>query len=177
MSCLIDTETPGGEANCTMTGLYPGQFRKLASEKREQMDLGADCAGLCSVAQSCPTLPPMACSPPVSSTHGILQARILQWVAMPSSRDLPDPEIEPGSSAWQADSLPLSPRGSPELNINCASNRQGLMLLRPPMTDLKMTSELTALFLHGAPSFFLPMGGEPTLRQMSTPPPPPAAGI
>ena len=29
---------------------------------------------------------PMDCSPPGSSVHGILQARILAWVAMPSSR-------------------------------------------------------------------------------------------
>ena len=37
--------------------------------------------------QSCPTLcDPMDCNPPVSSDHGILQARILEWVAMPSSR-------------------------------------------------------------------------------------------
>ena len=39
------------------------------------------------VAQSCPTLcDPMACSPPGSSIHGILQARIQEWVAIPSSR-------------------------------------------------------------------------------------------
>ena len=37
--------------------------------------------------QSCPTLwNPMDCSLPDSSVHGILQARILKWVAMPSSR-------------------------------------------------------------------------------------------
>ena len=37
--------------------------------------------------QSCPTLcDPMDCSPPDSSVHGILQARILEWVAMPFSR-------------------------------------------------------------------------------------------
>ena len=37
--------------------------------------------------RSCPTLcDSMACSPPGSSVHGILQARTLQWVAMPSSR-------------------------------------------------------------------------------------------
>ena len=36
------------------------------------------------VAQSCPTLSdPMDCSQPGSSVHGILQARILEWVAMP----------------------------------------------------------------------------------------------
>ena len=32
---------------------------------------------------------------PGSSVHGIRQARILKWVAMSSSRDLPDPRIEP----------------------------------------------------------------------------------
>ena len=37
--------------------------------------------------QLCLTLcDPMDCSPPVFSVHGIFQARILQWVAMPSSR-------------------------------------------------------------------------------------------
>ena len=37
--------------------------------------------------QLCPTLnDPMDCSLPGSSVHGILQARILEWVAMPSSR-------------------------------------------------------------------------------------------
>ena len=40
-----------------------------------------------SVAQSWPTLfDPMDCSPPGSSVHGILQARILEWVAIPFSR-------------------------------------------------------------------------------------------
>ena len=40
-----------------------------------------------SVAQSCPTLcNPMDCSPSGSSVCGILQTRILEWVAMPSSR-------------------------------------------------------------------------------------------
>ena len=39
------------------------------------------------VVQSCPTLcDPMDCSPPGSSVRGILQARILQWVANPFSR-------------------------------------------------------------------------------------------
>ena len=38
--------------------------------------------------QSCLTLSdPMDCSPPGSSVHGILQARIVKWVAMPSSRE------------------------------------------------------------------------------------------
>ena len=38
------------------------------------------------VVQPCPTLcDPMDCSPPGSSVHGILQARTLEWVAIPSS--------------------------------------------------------------------------------------------
>ena len=37
--------------------------------------------------QSCPTFcNPLDCTPPGSSVHGILQARISEWVAMPSSR-------------------------------------------------------------------------------------------
>ena len=39
------------------------------------------------VAQLCPTLcEPVDCSPLDSSVHGILQARILEWVGMPSAR-------------------------------------------------------------------------------------------
>ena len=54
---------------------------------------------LCSKSlQSCPALcNPMVCSPPDSSVHGILQARRLEWVAMPSSRELPNPGIRPES--------------------------------------------------------------------------------
>ena len=50
----------------------------------------------------CPALwDSMDCSPPSSSVHGILQTGTLEWVAMPSSRDLPDLGIKPTS--------PLSP--------------------------------------------------------------------
>ena len=65
------------------------------------------------VAQSCPTLwEPMDCSLPGSSVHGILQARILEWVAISSPGDLPDPRVEPRSLASQADSLPSEPPGN-----------------------------------------------------------------
>ena len=41
------------------------------------------------VAQLCPTLcDPMHCSPPGSFVHGILQARLLEWVAISFSRSL-----------------------------------------------------------------------------------------
>ena len=40
------------------------------------------------VTQSCPTLrDPMDCSPPGSFTHGIFQARVLEWVAIAFSRE------------------------------------------------------------------------------------------
>ena len=67
------------------------------------------------VAQSCLTLcHPMDHSLPGSSVHRIFQARILEWVAIPFSRgNLPDPGIEPGSVALQADSLPSEPSGRP----------------------------------------------------------------
>ena len=62
------------------------------------------------VAQSCLTLcNPVDCSLPGPSIHGILQARILEWVAISFSRDLPDPGIEPGSPALQGDALPSEP--------------------------------------------------------------------
>ena len=48
--------------------------------------------------QLCPTLcNPMDSSPAGSSVHGSLQATILEWVAMPSSAELPDPGNEPVS--------------------------------------------------------------------------------
>ena len=57
----------------------------------------------------------VTCSPPGSSEHGILQGRILQWAAMPSPEDPPDPGITPilGLLHWQVGSLPLVPLGSP----------------------------------------------------------------
>ena len=61
------------------------------------------------VAQLCPTL----CDPMVFTVHGILQARILEWVAFPFSRDFPNPGIEPRSPTLQADSLLVEPQGKP----------------------------------------------------------------
>ena len=76
-----------------------------------------DMAGMCVHVQSCPTLhDPMDCRPPDSAVYGILQARILEWVALSYARDLPDPGIQSMSSVflhWQVDSLPLHHLGSP----------------------------------------------------------------
>ena len=53
--------------------------------------------------------------PPASSVHEISQVKILEWVAIPFPRDLPDPGIKPGSPALWADSLPNEPPGKPQL--------------------------------------------------------------
>ena len=58
---------------------------------------------------------PMDCSLPVCSFHGILQAKILGWVAIPFSRDLLDPGIRPRSSELQDDSLLSKPAGKPDV--------------------------------------------------------------
>ena len=54
------------------------------------------CVCVCVHAQLCPTLcNPMDYSPPDSSVHGISQARILEWVAIPTPGDLPEQRMEP----------------------------------------------------------------------------------
>ena len=55
----------------------------------------------------------MDCSPPGSSVHGILQARILEWVAISFSRGSSPPSHQPRILHWKADSLLLSHLGSP----------------------------------------------------------------
>ena len=68
------------------------------------------------VAQSCLTLfNPMDYSPPGSSVHGILQARLLEWVAIPFSRGSSYPGIESQSLALQADFLPSELSGKPDV--------------------------------------------------------------
>ena len=55
----------------------------------------------------------MDCIPPGSSVHGVLQTRTLEWVAILSPGNLPDPGIEPGTAALQVDSVPSEPPGMP----------------------------------------------------------------
>ena len=73
--------------------------------------------------QSCPTLyKPMDCNPPDSSVHGILQARILEWVLCPPQGDRPTQGLNPHLLCllhWQVGSLPLVPPG--KLYTSCPS--------------------------------------------------------
>ena len=61
------------------------------------------------VTQSCLTL----CDPVDYTVHGILQARLLEWVAFPFCRSS-QPEIEPRTPELQEDSLPAEPQGKPK---------------------------------------------------------------
>ena len=54
---------------------------------------------------------PSVCNPMDYTVHGILQTRILEWVAFPFSRASSQPGIEPRSPALQADSLTTEPQG------------------------------------------------------------------
>ena len=62
------------------------------------------------VAQSYLTL----CDPMDYTVHRILQARIVEWVAFPFSRESSQPREDPRSPALQADSLPAEPQGKPK---------------------------------------------------------------
>ena len=56
---------------------------------------------------------PMDCSPPGSSVWGFSRQEYRNGLPCPPPGDLQDPEIEPGSPALKADSLPMSYPGSP----------------------------------------------------------------
>ena len=58
---------------------------------------------------------PTLCDPMDYTVHGIIQARMLEWVAFPFSRGLPNPGIEPRSPTLQVDSLPAEPQGKSSL--------------------------------------------------------------
>ena len=152
---------PTGKPNNTGLVAYP--FFRGSSWPRNQTGVSCIAGGfllayqgsLIKVSQSCPTLCDlMDRSLPGSSVYGILQARILEWVAFPfsrgssqtsdwtqvshtaggslppeppgkpkntemgslsfSSEDPPDPGIELGSPALQADSLPAELSGKPQ---------------------------------------------------------------
>ena len=76
------------------------------------------------VSQSCPTL--------CDTVDGILQARILEWVAFfPSPGDLPNPGVEPGSPALQKNSLPAEPQEKPKnTGVGSLSLLQRIFLTR-----------------------------------------------
>ena len=83
---------------------------------------------VCSVALVMSLWDSMNCSPPGSSVHGILQARILEWVAMPSSRGSSQPRDWTRVSCAASRSLLLSHQGSPSTNIYWYKHEEGMIL-------------------------------------------------
>ena len=68
--------------------------------------------------QSCMNLcNPIYHRPPNSSVHGILQARILEWVAMPSCRASSRRRAEPSSPALTGRFFTTEPQGKPQVQV------------------------------------------------------------
>ena len=86
--------SPGGPGKESAKGASLTRGIPLSSETMRSLYVCVCAKSL----QSCPTLcDPMDCGLPGSSIHGILWAKILEWVAMSSSRGSSRPRIEPGS--------------------------------------------------------------------------------
>ena len=88
---------------------------------------------------------PMDCSPPASSVHGILQARMLEWVARPYSKGSSQPRdwicISYVDSHRQVGSLPLMPPGKP-----FARGEQHHLLEHPAVQTFSVRSRLAQSF-------------------------------
>ena len=68
----------------------------------------------------------MDCSLPGSSVHGILQARILEWLPCTPPGEFPVAGIKPASPTLQADSSLAQPLGSPEAHLKISGPRWAL---------------------------------------------------
>ena len=100
------------------------------------------------ITQPSPTLwDPVHCSPPGSSVHGILQAKILEWVAIPFSRGSSWPGVKPKSPACRQILYQLSQPGKPP----CFKGLQeiGGPVLIPLEDQLKRWMHLP--FIHPVP--------------------------
>ena len=96
------------------------------------------CCILCLVAQSCLTLEsPWTVVRQAPPSMGILQATILEWVAMPSSRGSSQPRNRTRSPVLQADSLPSESPGEPKnTGADSLSLLQGTFPSQEPNWDL-----------------------------------------
>ena len=105
----------------------------------------------------------MDCGPPGSSVHGILQARILEWVAMPSFRGSSQPGIESRSLALQADSLPSeTPRKPKDPGVGSLSLLWGIF----PAQELKRGLLHFRQILYQLSYQGSPLTAESTIRQI-----------
>ena len=100
----------------------PEEARSRSITRGEPSLMEAKKAGERDVKQKVKILVPLPCltlcgpmdySPPGSSVHGILQATILEWVAIPFSRGFSLPGIKPGSPAFAGTFFTSEPPGMP----------------------------------------------------------------
>ena len=109
------------------------------------------------VTQLCPTL----CDRMDYTVHGILQARILEWVAFPFSRGSSHPRDQTQVSHMQADSLPTEPQGkSKNIGVGSLALLQGIFPdpgIKPGSPALQadyLSTELSGKpCLSGSPSY------------------------
>ena len=143
----------------------PSGLLSMGSQRvgHDWSDLAAAAAAVCVRAkslQSCPTLwDPMDCKPPGSSVHGILQAKILEWVAISFSR----------GSSWLRDQSLVSSipcirsrvlyhyhhLGSPSVYIHTYIWRESEQIWPNIKLSSKMTFKLLTILLHLLSMFFL----------------------
>ena len=103
------------------------------------------CVCVCLVTQLCPTLcNTMVWSPPGSSVHAVLQARILEWVAIPFSRGIfSTQQLNLGLPHCRQILYHLSHQGSPGLDIgHIKSHRWGFIQPAYELYPLKPTLTL-----------------------------------
>ena len=94
------------------------------------------CPPMCLVTQSCPTLcKPMNCSPPGSSVHGILQARILEWDAFSFSK----------GSSWPRDLT----------QVSCTAGRFFIVWATGDIPFCKIFVQIFCQFLIGLFDWFI----------------------
>ena len=104
--------TPSDHRRYTTEDLAKHQLRASRSPWLLERNI---CAVLGLVAQSCLTFcDPMDCTRQAPLSMGILQARILVWVAMLSPRGSSQPRDRTQVSCIEADSLPSEPPGNPK---------------------------------------------------------------
>ena len=117
MECLLDSHM-----ECLLTANM--NFRPVLPAKSPQ-----SCPALCDTIDH---------SLQGSSVHGILQARILEWIAMPSSRDLPHPGME------------LAPLMSPALagRFFTTSTTWEALVIMPILSEAEYYTSSHELLLH-----------------------------
>ena len=124
----------------------------------------------------------------MSSIHGILQARILEWVTFLFSRESSQPRIKPRSPALQADSLPAEPQGKHKnTGVGCLSLLQRIFPTQESNQDLLRCKRiLFQLSYEGRPLRLKPVPAAAKLLQScptlcnprdSSPPGSPVPGI